>query len=974
MELFLKRSVVLLAWLATASGAADENAERDKAIVIFEDSVEAILKRKCQRCHNPKKLAGGLNLTTAAGMLRGSESGRVIRSGKPDESLLFELVEADEMPPADEKLRLSHAEKELIKGWIASGARFRDSAASQPEVIQHDIVPLMHLRCVACHGGRRREADLDLRTKESMLKGGKSGPGVVSGKPNDSLIVKRIKLGEMPPRRKLVSVSVKTMEANELDLLTKWIELGLPESNQHRDAHTDGPAQLASDSDRAFWSFQSPISVAVPTVKYRNRVRNSIDAFVIRKLESVGLSLSPEADRTTLLRRIYFQLLGLPPSPDEIDLFVNDPDPMAYEKLVERLLASPQYGERWARHWLDVAGYADSEGAQNEDRIRPHMYRYRDYVIRAFNADKPYTRFLMEQIAGDELADFENADFIDQTLYDNLVATGFLRTAPDRTFANITNFVPDRLEVIADEIQILGSSVLGLSLHCARCHSHKFDPISQRDYYRLSAVLKDAYDEHDWLKSQGPRTLPQVTTYERRQFQQSEESFKEEVRCLDNQLTQYTDAARHKQIENRLAALPDEIRDQVAAALATSESNSTAEQKALLEKHDKLVTISTDELKKLDPAFQTVAAEIENQKNLLESQRIPEPRIRALWSRGEPSPTYVLKRGNYLTPGRLVGPGVPSVLTDGKTRLQIMSPWPGAKQTGRRLALARWLTAEDHPLTSRVMVNRVWKHHFGNGLVKTLGNFGKAGARPSHPELLDWLALEFVRCGWNVKALHRLLVTSSTYRQSSQVTDAHLKRDPDGTLLSRMPLKRMEAEVLRDTLVSISGRLNNTRFGPADPVDVRGDGLIISKGSASGWRRSIYILQRRTQIPSLLENFDFPQMGPNCLQRGSSIVAPQALHLMNNKVIYELAMHFAARVQKEFGNDRANQVEGVFRLALSRSPSDEERSVGVETLARLAEKWSLAHTAEEDEPNASQMALLNYCHAVMNSAAFLYID
>ena len=975
MKSLVTCSVALLFCVADKPAtSADEESKDNKTAVVFEDAVEAILKKKCQRCHNPKKLEGGLNLTTAAGIVKGSESGRVIRAGNPGESLLVEMITADEMPPPDETPRLSDAEKKLIKHWIASGARFRDPAANEPEVTQHDIVPLMHLRCVACHGGRRREAGLDLRTKESILKGGKSGPGIVAGKPNDSLIIKRIKSGEMPPRRKLVSVSVKPMEANELAMLSKWIELGLPHSNLKHDPKVEGSDTLVSEADRSFWSFQPPKAVPVPSVKHSEHVRNALDAFVIRKLESVGLSLSPAADRTTLLRRIYFELIGLPPPPDEIDAFVNDSDPLAYEKRVDRLLASPQYGARWARHWLDAAGYADSEGAQNEDRLRPHMYRYRDYVIRAFNADKPYSRFLLEQIAGDELADYENAKVIDEVLYDNLVATGFLRTAPDRTFANITNFVPDRLEVIADEIQILGSSVLGLSLHCARCHSHKFDPIPQRDYYRLTAILKDAYDEHDWLKSQGPRTLNQVATIERRQFEKHEESISQQVTVLNDKLTQMTDEVKCKQIEKRLASLPAETRDQIKAALATSESKRSAEQKTLLAKHEKHVSIPIDELKKLDSDFQKAAAEIEQNKKSLESQRMKEPRIRALWSRGEPSPTYILKRGNYLTPGRPVSPGVPSVLTDGRTQLRITRPWPNAKQTGRRLAFAQWLTTADHPLTARVRVNRIWKHHFGHGLVKTLGNFGKAGVRPTHPELLDWLAVEFVRRSWSIKAMHRLMLTSYTYRQSSQVTDVQLKNDPDGSLLSRMPLKRMEAEVLRDTLLSVAGQLDNTPFGPADAVDVRGDGLVISKGRASGWRRSIYVLQRRTQIPTLLENFDFPQMGPNCMERGSSIVAPQALHLMNNKAIHELAKQFAARVRDEAGDDRANQVEHVYRLAFSRGPNDEERSLAVETLNKLAEKWSLSKGEEKDKSNAAQTALTNFCHATMNSAAFLYID
>src|SRR5205085_1222204 len=445
-----------------------------------------------------------------------------------------------------------------------------------------------------------------------------------------------------------------------------------------------------------------------------------------QKLEEKGLTLSPEADRATLLRRAYLDLTGLPPEPAEVREFLADPAPDAYERLVDRLLASPRYGERWGRYWLDLAGYADSEGKREQDLPRPHAWRYRDYVIRACNADRPYDRFLLEQLAGDELADHEKAPEITPEVYDNRVATGFLRMAPDATWANITGFVPDRLEVIADEIEVLGSAVMGLTLKCARCHSHKFDPIPQRDYYRLADVFKGAYDEYDWLKPDvrpglgpvsqdvlGGRHLPHVTTRERRAWQAHNARIQKEIALKSGRAGK--DSARIKGLRARL---------------------------------------------------------------------LPEPRVQALWDRGQPSPTYVYRRGDPLLPGRLVGPGVPSVLTDGKTPFKVEPPWPGAKKTGRRLAFARWLTRPDHPLTARVIVNRLWKHHFGNGIVRTLGNFGKAGTPPSHPELLDWLAVELMRRGWSLKEMHRLMMISSTYRQSSAVTPAHEKLDPDNVLLS----------------------------------------------------------------------------------------------------------------------------------------------------------------------------------------------
>ena len=896
------------------AGFTRANEEATKGIR-FDSDVRPILETKCLGCHNAEKHKGGLNLESVTGLQNGGDSGVATVAGKPDESLLFQRVLAGEMPP-EEAGKLTASEIEKLRQWITAGAPVTNETSGQPRITQHDITPLMLLRCTACHGGRRREADLDLRTKAGMLRGGKSGPAVVPGDPAASLIVKRIRAEEMPPRRLLVSVSVKPMEAGELERLERWIAEGLPESPLTPDVATPEPDALVSGADRQFWSFQPPRTVR-PAVDGLTgddlaRVHNPIDLFVLRKLREQGLSLSPEADRTTLVRRLYFDLLGLPPTPDEVAEFVHDDDPRAYEALVERLLSSPRYGERWGRHWLDVAGYADSEGAQNEDRIRPTMWRYRDYVVRALNADKPYDRFLHEQIAGDELADYEHAAVVTEEIYDNLVATGFLRTAPDRTFADITNFVPDRLEVIADEIQILGSSVLGLTLHCARCHSHKFDPLPQRDYYRLAAALKDALDEHDWIKPE-TRALQFVTTAERRAWEQHNAAVEQRVASLKEQLAATTEEGARQNLESEIKAA--------------------------------------------------------------EGARQPEPLIRALWSRGAPSPTYILRRGNYLTPGREVGPGVPSVLTNGATPLRIEPPWPGANTTGRRLALARWLTEPHHPLTARVMVNRLWKHHFGRGLVSTLGNFGVTGAPPTHPELLDWLAGELVRRDWSIKEMHRLMVTSSTYRQSSVVTPSALTADPENQWLSRMPLRRMEAEVVRDALLQIAGELNHSPFGPPDDVDVREDGLVTARPHQAGWRRSIYVLQRRTKLPTILESFDSPQMGPNCLERSESIVAPQALHLLNNSQVHELAGRFAARVQREVGDDVGQQVAHIHQIAIGRPPTQDEQQVASEMWNELRANWRSALNGQADvEAEASRRALANYCHAVMNSAAFLFID
>ena len=895
--------------------------------VSYESDVQPLLLKKCGECHGETIRKADLSLTTAIGIAKGGESGELIVAREPDKSLLYEKIKSGEMPP-DEQDRLSDAEIKRIEQWIRNGASFGDTevmAAATKLPSQHDVIPILLRRCTACHGRHQQLANLDLRTKVSMLTGGKSGPAITPGKPDESLLLTKIHSGEMPPLDRLVEVSVKPIEPAEIEVLSKWIAAGAPEVAIEPDVATENGDALVSDEDRNFWSFRAPQPVEIPTIKSVYRVRNEIDAFILQKLESRGLSLNEEADRLTLMRRATIDLTGLPPEPADVKAFHEDSRPDAYEKLIDRLLDSSRYGERWGRYWLDAAGYADSEGKREQDLPRPYAWRYRDYVIRSLNADKPFDRFLLEQIAGDELADYENASEITQEIYDNLVATAFLRMTPDATWANITGYVPDRIDVVADEIDVLGSAVMGLTLKCARCHTHKFDPIPHRDYYRLVDVFKGAYDEYAWLKPEikpgigpvsqdviGGRSLPYVTTTERKTWESHEAKITEEI--------------------------------------ATAKANS----------------------------------EPEDRIKALEAKRQPEPRIHALWDRGDPSPTYIYRRGDWLNPTALVGPGVPSALNDGKTSLVVEPPWPGAKQTGRRLAFAKWLIQPDHPLTARVQVNQIWLHHFGSGIVRTPGNFGRAGTLPTHPELLDWLAREFVRRGWSFKEMHRLIMTSATYRQSSKVTSEHEQIDPQNQLVSRMPLTRLNAESLYDSLLLVAGRLDETPFGEADRVQGRADGLVTPTGTERGWRRLIYVQQLRKQLATHLESFDFPQMNPNCIERRDSMVAPQALHLMNNAMVLDLGEKFATRVIREVGSEASKQIESVYWIALSRSPSEEELQIGLEMLSKLRVNLSkpLSGSGQPDampysaslEETVQLKSLTAYCHAIMNSASFLFVD
>lgn len=981
--------------LFSASLTAAELNKPAAAEVRFESDILPLLQAKCVRCHGGKEPQGELNLSTLALTLQGGDSGAAVVPGKPEASLLYEKIHNGTMPP-EKKNRLGEAEVELVRRWILAGARstltapvkgavHSDVTPKLPAVTQLDVEPILLRRCAACHGLRKQDGNLDVRTKAALLRGGKSGPAIVLGKPEQSLLIKRIQSGEMPPAHRLVEVSIKQIESSETDLLTRWIQGGAPEVTAVPDVAGSGPDPLVTDKDREFWAFRAPRRPDVPKVPGTTKTLNPIDAFVTAQQlrQKPPLTPAPQADRLTLLRRVTFDLTGMPPSWEDVDKFLADQSPDAYEKLVDRLLASPRYGERWGRYWLDLAGYADSEGKREQDMPRAHAWRYRDYVIRAFNSDKPYDRFLLEQIAGDELADYEHGP-ITPEVYDNLVATGFLRMAPDATWANITAFVPDRLDVVTDELDILGSSVLGLTLKCAKCHNHKFDPIPQRDYYRVVDVFKGAYDEYDWLKPEEPgefaflapgvvraRNLPFVTEAERRQIAAHNAPLLATRKGLVVDLDQRTKARAARYLEEELAKLPENLRADLRKMLATPAKQRTDVQRYLAEKFEYQLTPGVGRLKEADAEFRRQVEPLEGRIKKLEAQLDPEPAIRALWDRGTPSPTYIYRRGDPQNIGKLVGPGVPVVLTDGKTAFNPKAPWPGAKKTGRRLEFARWLTRPDHPLTARVLVNRIWKHHFGNGIVRTLGNFGKAGSPPTHPELLDWLATEFVRQGWSIKRLHRQMLTSAAYRQSSAVSTEAGKLDPENRLLTRMPLTRLDAEALYDSMLLVAGKLDETPFGRPDRVTVRSDGLVTPKGTDRGWRRLIYVQQARKSIPTHLESFDYPQMNPNCLERRDSIVPTQALYLMNDGLVYQLAEQFARRVQKEAGQDPASQIDRAFRIALSRPPTAEELAATLKVLKAAPATTAKRSTAAPEGPG---LPLVSVCHALVNSASFLFVD
>ena len=938
-----------------ASRAADQPVSGD---VFFETSVAAILKESCVDCHNQEKQKGELDLSSPAGIRKGSESGAVFEQGKPEESLIYELAHSGEMPKKGEPL--VEAQLETIRRWIESGAKFQTAAVAEEEgVHQHDVLPIVLLRCTACHGAREQKGGLDMRTPKSMLTGGESGSALIAGDAEGSRMIQRIESQACPPQHLLLTKFVRRPPTAEVDVLKEWINAGTPVLKIEPDVATTDPDPLVSDEDRQHWAFQPP--------RVAEGVGDSVDDFVGRALAAKGLDFSPLANRDTLIRRAYIDLVGLPPTTLEWQRWRDSEDANWYATMIDHLLASPRYGERWGRYWLDVAGYADSEGGVSADPLREVAWKYRDYVIEAFNGDKPYDRFLLEQIAGDELVDVEKATEVTDEMVANLVATGFLRMGIDQTGSRTMNYVPERLGVVGDAINVLGSGVMGLTMECVKCHTHKYDPIPQRDYYRLKAVLQGAYDEHDWLNFK-TRRLAVATAEHRERVGEVNPPLESELKKLDAKLRK---AVSERQLVTLREHYPDQAEEDQQAtlvALRKADNQRTLTQRTLVEMLQRAEAVEDGDQPPAVMLARNHEADLEQAIIDLRRKMVPPTAVRALWDRGVPSPTYILRRGEHTKPGRLVGPGVPSVLTDGQTPLLVEPPFPGGTpKSGRRLAFARWLTEPDHPLTARVMVNRIWHHHFGTGLVKTLENFGVKGERPSHPELLDWLSVEFVERDWSIKEMHRLMMNSRTYRQSSRVSDDRIAADPQNRLLSRMPLRRMDAEVLRDSLLFVAGKLDLAIGGPPDGVSVDRNGLVSVDASASGgWRRSVYLQYRRTEIPTMMDTFDYPEMGPNCVQRSVSTVSPQSLMLMNNDHIRELAGDFAERVIADLSENASagDRVDAVYRITLSRKPSAEERQLGEEALEKLSAAWG----------GDSQAVLHSFCHTILNSAAFSYVD
>jgi hypothetical protein len=845
-----------------------------------------------------------------------------------------------------------------------------------------DIAPLFKAHCIKCHNGDDPQGGLDLTSLESLVKGSDEGQVVINGLAEKSVLLKKIEARQMPPPKEKDPLSEE-----QVALIRRWIEARpLPEDPQ---SDSTAAAPAVTDEDRQFWAFRPPAPQPVPQVQAQDRVRTPIDAFLLARLEAKELTFSLDASRATLLRRAFLDLVGLPPSLEDIDAFLADEHPEAFERQVDRLLESPQYGERWGRHWLDVAGFTDSPHYTPDKAGNLLVFddwRYRDYVVRSFNQDKPYDLFLAEQLAGDELVDWKGATKYRPEILDPLIATGYLRTTPDWTHS-VVEYPNYRFDTLSRVVDNVSTGLLGLTMNCVRCHRHKFDPIPQEDYYRLMAVFATAFNPDDWLKP-ADRYLADVSLPEKAEIDRHNATVETRTVEIAKELEELRAPHRKQLRAAKLEKLPEVLRGDIEAAIAAPAANRNEVQRYLVEKFEAALSVSDQELaNSLSDIEKQIVSKLGAENAELPASKRAFGRIQGLCDVGKPPDLHLLIRGDAATPGKIVEPGFPAVLCSAGHSGLKRPPETRGDSSGRRLALAKWLTSPENPLTARVLVNRVWEHHFGKGIVATPENFGHSGSPPTHPELLDWLAVDFSEQGWSIKRLHRLLMTSTAYRQSASRPEGDVSAagrvDPDNHLLWRMNLRRIEAEVLRDAVLAVSGKLDPSPCGPPVPVEMNPDGLVTvsEKGPTptSKWRRSLYVKSLRGSHPlgqgfklSMFEIFDYPEIVINCTRRMNSTTPLQSLALLNSKFMIEQSRYFAERVERLAGPrvPPEKTVELAFVLSLGRQPIPGELDSCLDHLRAQTEAFAGPDSTREQ---LEHQALTSLCLILFASNEFLYI-
>ena len=863
-------------------------------------------------------------------------------------------------------------------------------AQNEPINFTDHIRPIMERACWNCHGEAAQLSDLDLSSRDGALEGGTKGPAIVPGRAEDSLLFRMVAGLDQPS----MPMTGDPLSDAELAAVRTWIDEGAHWDTEAVTTAADALAALENDElppgARDYWAFRHPQQAPVPASP---EFDHPVDRFLEATRKDAGLTAAPRTDRLTLLRRAYIDLIGMPPTPEQVEEFLADTERGAWERLIDRLLDSPHYGERWGRHWLDVARYADTDGFE-QDYVRLNMWRYRDYVIDAFNDDKPYNQFLREQIAGDEL---------DYVTDETRIATGFLRSGPRVNFREKDN--PERRhDYLDDMLATVGRGVLGMTVHCARCHDHKFDPILQKDYYSMQASIY-GYVEIDYPLLD--RDEADAYFAAMRDVDERQQPLRDEVDEIE---TPYREELREKMIRERF---PENVQ---AAAFKPEAERTPGEQLLAVQ----VLTINPPRAQvaeALSPEDKARVDELNEQIAALEEERPPTPAMAHivtdgdyrfapdgpgdnvigcpecrtppdvegtyLWEEGggdyEAPPNYFLIRGDPFSPGSPMSPGFLTAATYGDPPTEIARP--DGRTSGRRLALAEWIASRDNPLTARVIVNRIWHHHFGRGIVRTLDNLGRMGDTPTHPELLDWLAVEFMDRGWSIKEMHRLLMTSEAYRMASSFRhEASADADPENNLLWHYRGQRLEAEILRDAIMTVSGGIDLTVGGPAVFPHIPSDILFQSDGKgfwcgnppagqritapSTGfwceepdrpevWRRSVYVFRRRSLGFPFFDTFDLPDQNQTAAARNVSTVSTQALTLMNNPFVLNQAELFAARLEREAPGDLDAQIDLAYLIALTRKPTDAEREVA--------------------RGLATEQSLVDFTHVMMNLNEFLYL-
>ena len=805
-----------------------------------------------------------------------------------------------------------------------------DSAAFYNE----EVLPILEARCFECHGPESElKGGLFLGNRDGFLEGGESGPAVDPDAPEDSLLLDAINYGsyEMPPDNKLPD--------DEIAVLTAWVKAGatIPEDSELERPEVDhtNPATLVNEETKNYWAFRPIADPAVPQVKNAGWASNSIDRFILNKLENAELSPASPAEKQKLIRRAYYDLTGLPPSMADVDAFVNDKSDQAFEKVIDRLLDSPQYGERWGRHWLDLVRYAESNSYER-DGTKPFIWRYRDYVIKSFNEDKPYTQFIKEQLAGDEF---------EPPTADSIVATGYYRLGiwDDEPVSQKQALYDDLDDIVLTTSQVF----LGLTMNCARCHDHKIDPLPQKDYYSFLAFFSG-------FKRYGVRSHESVQDNSTGPIAVNGKDLERNAtrKALDRELVEQDRKINH--VNRRLNELmtPPEKEDFKAVEVRVD----------IARKY-----VGKGLSKKLVDDY---AAAVQRRKEILDTRPPEVAQALLIKEIGKtPRETFVLVRGNANVEGAKVEPAFPSVLSPPEPVIKTPTM---AESSGRRTALANWIASEKNQLTARVMVNRIWQHHFGRGIVASSNNFGNIGDKPTHPELLDWLATRFMEGGWKLKAMHKLIMLSSTYRMSSQSSNKELAADPANNLYWRFNMRRLSSEELRDSVHAANGSLNLKMGGPSIYPIIPQEVLAGQSRPGSGWgnspaeeraRRAVYIFIKRSLVEPLMADFDFADVDSTCPVRFVTTQPTQALSLLNSEFMNRQAAVFADFLRKEASDNANKQVELALTRITQRRPEQSEIDRGLGLIESL-----------KKDGVSDDIALKYFCLAMFNLNEFLYLD